>query len=115
MKFTIFTSDSVGERRNCLYPHRMEITDREKLRAAVSFDHVCAEYEGNYRSISSFKESDVCVMDVDNDHSDVPSEWITPENLEAEFGDLNYAIAFSRNNMKTKEGKSPRPRFHVYF
>ena len=115
MKFTIFTSDSVGDRRNCLYPHRVEITDREKLRAAVSFDHVCAEYEGNYRSISNFKESDVCVMDVDNDHSDVPSEWITPENLEAEFGDLNYAIAFSRNNMKTKEGKSPRPRFHVYF
>ena len=115
MRFTIFTSDSVGDRRNCLYPHRVEITDREKLRAAVSFDHVCAEYEGNYRSISNFKESDVCVMDVDNDHSDVPSEWITPENLEAEFGDLNYAIAFSRNNMKTKEGKSPRPRFHVYF
>ena len=115
MKFTIFTSDSVGERRNCLYPHRVEITDKENLRAAVSFDHVCAEYEGNYRSISNFKESDVCVMDVDNDHSDVPSEWITPENLEAEFGDLNYAIAFSRNNMKTKEGKSPRPRFHVYF
>ena len=115
MKFTIFTSDYVGNRKNCLYPNRVCITDKEKLRAAVSFDHVCAEYEGNYRSVSNFKEADVCVMDVDNDHSDDPQQWITAENLESEFGDLDYAIAFSRNHMKTKEGKSPRPRFHVYF
>ena len=115
MQFTVFTSDSVGNRKNCLYPHRQLITDKEKLRAAVSFDHVCAEYEGNYRSVSNFKESDVCVMDVDNDHSDDPQHWITPENLADEFSDLNYAITFSRNHMKTKEGKSPRPRFHVYF
>ena len=115
MQFTIFTSDSVGNRKNCLYPNRVSVTDKEKLRAAVSWDHVCAEYEGNYRSVSNFKESDVCVMDVDNDHSDDPQQWITPENLSDEFSDLNYAIAFSRNHMKTKEGKSPRPRFHVYF
>ena len=115
MQFTIFTSDSVGNRKNCQYPNRQQITDKEKLRAAVSWDHVCAEYEGNYRSVSNFKESDVCVMDVDNDHSDDPQQWITPENLSDEFSDLNYAIAFSRNHMKTKEGKSPRPRFHVYF
>ena len=115
MQFTIFTSDYVGNRKNCLYPNRQLITDKEKLRTAVSWDHVCAEYEGNYRSVSNFKESDVCVMDVDNDHSDDPQQWITPENLSDEFSDLNYAIAFSRNHMKTKEGKSPRPRFHVYF
>ncbi len=115
MNFTIFTADCVGDRKNCLYPHRQLISDKEKFRAAVSFDHVCAEYEGNYRSVSNYKESDVCVMDVDNDHSDNPSDWVTPENLESEFGDLNYAIAFSRNHMKSKEGKSPRPRFHVYF
>ena len=76
MKFTIFTSDYVGNRKNCLYPNRQLITDKEKLRAAVSWDHVCAEYEGNYRSVSNFKESDVCVMDVDNDHSDDPQQGV---------------------------------------
>ncbi|MBQ9664265.1 MAG: primase C-terminal domain-containing protein [Oscillospiraceae bacterium] len=115
MRFTIFSADCVGNRKNCLYPNRQEITDKEKLRAAVSFDHVCAEYEGDYRSVSNYKESNVAVMDVDNDHSDDPQQWITPENLADEFGDLDYAIAFSRNHLKSKEGKSPRPRFHVYF
>ncbi len=115
MRFTIYTADCVGNRMNCLYPHRQIITDKESLRAAVAFDHVCAEYQGNYRSISNYLRSDVIVMDVDNDHSDDPQQWIRPENLESEFGDLDYAVTFSRNNMKTKEGKSPRPRFHVYY
>ena len=35
--------------------------------------------------------------------------------MEELFGDFSYAIAFSRNHMKVKDGKSERPRFHVYF
>ncbi len=35
--------------------------------------------------------------------------------MEDLFGDFSYAIAFSRNHMKVKDGKSERPRFHVYF
>jgi hypothetical protein len=54
-------------------------------------------------------------MDCDNDHSEDPEEWITPEKMEELFGDFSYAIAFSRNHMKVKDGKSERPRFHVYF
>ncbi len=54
-------------------------------------------------------------MDCDNDHSDNPEEWITPDTLKTELAGINYAIVFSRNNMKTKEGKDARPRFHVYF
>ena len=115
MHFTLYTSDCVGNRKNCLYPHRVTVSSKEELRAAVEYDHVCAEYEGNYRSVTNFKCSDVAVMDVDNDHSDDPSEWITPENLEAEYADLSYAVVTSRNHMKAKEGKSARPRFHVYF
>jgi hypothetical protein len=30
------------------------------------------------------------VMDCDNDHSDVPAEWITPEKLDALLPGVNY-------------------------
>ena len=29
--------------------------------------------------------------------------------------DVAYVLAFSRNHMKAKNGKAPRPKFHVYF
>ena len=63
----------------------------------------------------NFIRSNVAVMDYDNDHSEDPEEWITPEKMEELFGDFSYAIAFIRNHMKVKDGKSERPRFHVYF
>ena len=78
-------------------------------------DHVCGEYEKNYRSIKNFLRTNVVVMDIDNDHSENPEDWITPEKLDEMMGDLSYAIAFSRHHMKDKHGVGPRPRMHVYF
>ena len=115
MNFTLFTSDTVGDRKNCFYPRRAWITDEEQLRAAVAFDHVCAEYVENRRSISNYKVSDVISMDVDNEQADAQSDWITPEKIAELFPELNYAISLSRNHMKQKGDKGPRPRFHVYF
>lgn len=87
----------------------------EEMKEAVRFDHVCAEYKGNYRSIGNFTRSDVVVMDIDNDHTEKPKEWITPEMLDEMLPDISYVIAFSRNHMKVKDGKAARPKFHVYF
>ena len=70
---------------------------------------------GITRSSTNFVRSNCVVMDVDNDHSDDPAEWITPESLEEEYADIRFAITFSRHHMKQKEGKGPRPRMHVYF
>ena len=115
MKLIIYQSDVVGKKNNCIYPHRVEVRSTEELAAAVAKDHVCAQYENNYRSVANFLNSNCAVMDCDNDHSDDPAEWITPESLAAEYGDIKYAVTFSRHHMKEKEGKSARPRFHVYF
>lgn len=115
MILTIYQADVVGKQNNCLYPRRLSVTNGDELAAAVAMDHVCAEYENNYRSVSNFIRSDCAVMDCDNDHSEDPAEWITPESLASEFEEIQYAITFSRNHMKVKEGKSARPRFHVYF
>lgn len=115
MKLIIYQADVVGKQNNCLYPHRLEVTNADELAAAVAKDHVCAEYENNYRSVANFIRSNCVVMDCDNDHSEDPAEWITPESLASEYEEIRYAITFSRHHMKVKEGKSARPRFHIYF
>ena len=115
MHFTLYTAGCTGDRKNCLYPKRTEITSADDLIAAAAFDHVAAAYTDNYRSIQNYIGSDVVVMDVDNENTDDPSSWVSPEDLAREFSDLSYAIVPSRNNMKEKAGQSARPRFHVYF
>ena len=115
MQITMFTADCTGQAANCSYPNRRVVTTPEEMREAVRFDHVCAEYKGNYRSIGNFARSDVVVMDIDNDHTEDPAEWITPEKLDRMLPDISYVIAFSRNHMKVKDGKAARPKFHVYF
>ena len=115
MRFTIYTADVTGVQENCTYPHRREIKDAASLAGAVRKDHVCAEYVNCYRGKDNFIVSDCVVMDVDNDHSEDPSEWITPESLAKEYGEIKYAICYSRNNMRQKGQYGPRPRFHIYF
>ncbi|MBQ6025964.1 MAG: primase C-terminal domain-containing protein [Lachnospiraceae bacterium] len=115
MQITMFTANCVGQAGNCSYPNRAVITTAEQLQSAARSDHVCAEYKGNYRSIGNFIRSDVIVMDIDNDHSENPDDWITPEKLDEMFPDFSYALVPSRNHMKEKDGKAARPKFHVYF
>ena len=38
---------------------------------------MAATYAGDKRGTSSFLESDCVVMDIDNDHTNNPDEWIT--------------------------------------
>lgn len=115
MHLVLQTANVVSDAKNCLYPNRVEVTNAKELQEAVKFDHVCAEYTKNYRSISNFIRSNVVVMDCDNDHTENPDEWIQVVQLEDLFGDVSYAVAFSRNHMKEKDGKAARPKFHVYF
>ena len=115
MRFTIYAADVTGAQDNCIYPHRYEIADAASLARAVRRDHVCARYKNNYRGNDNFIVSDCLVMDVDNDHTENPDEWITPEALAEEYPDIRFAICFSRNHMKQKGEYGPRPRFHIYF
>lgn len=115
MKLIIQTANVVSDAKNCLYPNRVEVTSASELRDAVKKDHVCAEYKNNYRNKNNFIKSNVVVMDCDNDHTENPDEWITPEMLGEMMPYYSYAIAFSRNHMREKNGRAARPKFHVYF
>jgi len=85
------------------------------MKAAAAYDHVTAEYKNNYRGNANFIQADNAPLDCDNDHSDDPKEWVTPLEVALEFPDVAFAAVYSRNHMKPKCGKSPRPRFHIYF
>ena len=115
MRFTIYTANVTGAQDNCVYPRQHEITDAASLAQAVRKDHVCAEYKNCYRGKENFIASNCVVMDVDNDHSENPADWILPEALAEEYADIRFAICFSRSHKKQKGQYGPRPRFHIYF
>lgn len=114
MKMTLFTADCRERPANCFYPHKTEISTAEELAAAVRHDHVCARYKKNYRSNENFLESDVIVLDCDNDHSEDPEKWLTAEKLEDVLADVDFAVVPSRHYMLPKGILSARPRFHVF-
>ena len=115
MNFTLFSADITGNAGNCSYPHRIEVTDAETLRQAVCHDYVCAEYMNNYRSGSNFLHADCLPFDCDNDHSEDPSAWVTPADVASNFPNVSFAVHYSRSNMKEKNGRAARPKFHVLF
>lgn len=113
--FTLCTSSIVGSTSNCRYPFVIDVENIEDLKQAATHDFVCAKYKNNYRNESNFLESNCLPLDCDNDHSDNPLEWITPEDIAEAFPGVAFAIHYSRHNQSEKDGKSPRPRFHVLF
>lgn len=112
---TVYASDTRGDAKNCVYPHPIPIDSDDTACAAFALDTTFARYENNYRSNKTFLSSDALPMDCDNDHSDDPADWITPEIIESVFADVPYILHFSRNHQREKNGKSVRPRFHVIF
>lgn len=115
MRLTIFSASCVGNAANTIYPNKAVITNKDDMISVIARDHVCAEFKKAHRSIDDFLSSDVEVMDCDNDHSDNPKDWITPEKYEELFPDVSYIIVPSRNDGKVKGNKSARPRHHIYF
>ena len=81
MQMTIYRADCVGNAANCSYANKVEVKCPKDMETAVAMDHVCATYTNNYRNEQNFLESDVIPMDIDNDHSEDPQDWITEEKM----------------------------------
>ena len=113
--FTIYSADVTGNPGNCSYPHKQVILDENSLKSAICHDYVCAEYKNNYRNGDNFIGSDCLPVDCDNDHSENPADWITPNDVMQAFPGVTFAVHFSRFNNKVKNGKPARPKFHVLF
>ena len=113
--FTLYHADCTGNQWNCNYPHEAVIGDISSLREAVRHDYVCVAYENSYRSNSNFLSTNCLGMDCDNDHSDDPTEWITPDMIRQSFPDVTFALHYSRHHNISKHGNSARPKFHCLF
>ncbi|MAG87384.1 MAG: hypothetical protein CMB97_08480 [Flavobacteriaceae bacterium] len=78
-------------------------------------------FKDNYRGLRNFIQSDVLCLDVDNDEPskdefwDDESNWITIDSFSEMFKDYTFILSTSRNHMKEKGGRCPRPKFHVVF
>ena len=113
--FTMCYADCREIETNCLYPHKIEVTDKASFIQAVRYDYVCAEYRNSYRLNDNFIGSNCLGVDIDNDHSENPDDWIAPSDVAKVLPNVRFAAHFSRHHMKQKGKKSPRPRFHAFF
>lgn len=111
----LYHADERGNARNRLYPHCVEVKSANDLKRVAMYDHVFAAYVDGRRQSDRFICADALGVDVDNEHSDSPKDWVNAEDITRFFSDVTFGIYYSRNHMKVKEGKSPRPRMHIVF
>lgn len=118
---TLYTSDAFQQRTNTLYPHKKEINTPEELKEAVRKDYVCALFadpgtgEILTRARDHFFRADCVALDFDNDHTEEPAGWITPEEIRERLPGVAFAVTPSRNHLREKNGKEPRPKYHAFF
>ena len=87
MKFTIYTSNCIGNTSNNDYPNRVDIQSPESLQKAVKKDHACAVYKNNRRN---------------NDKINNPDAFIIEEKMDELFPDISYCLVPSHHYMKNK-------------
>lgn len=112
---TLYYNTVREKANNTLYPRCKTISSFDDLKEVVSHDHVCAQYKDNRRKKDNFIQIDCTMLDIDNTDSDDESKWITPADIAKAFKNVSFFIVYSRNHMKSKGGRKPRPKFHVYF
>ena len=76
-EFVFYKADCTQNKENCIYPHKVVVTNAEEFNEMAKYDHVCAEYRGNYRGNKNFLWANTLPADSDNDDVTDSSEWIT--------------------------------------
>lgn len=83
--------------------------------SVLQYDNCPAKYRIGYRSGANFERADCIMADTDNSHSDNPADWVTHKDIAARIPNVTFYSYPSRNHMKPKDGKSPRPKEHHIF
>jgi len=115
VRIEIHCSNAYQNAQNCLYPYDNTAETAEEFEKLVRHDHVFFDFKDGYRSIKNFLGASVAALDCDNDHSDNEADWLTLRKLTEIFSEVQFAAYTSRNHMKQKGSKAPRPRFHILF
>lgn len=114
INFKLYRATTAGNNKNNFYPTEINVTSTDIMKSVVRFDHVGAKFKDFIRKNENFIESNVIIMDCDNDHSENPDDWITPKKLHEKIPDVPFIAASSKSNMKPKGNFSARPRHHYY-
>ena len=112
-KITLTPSNYYQDAKKSKYLNPVVVESLEDFKKVILKDYACAVYKNNHRSIDDFLYADAIVFDIDNDHSENPDDWITPDKVSSFFDDVPIYIQYSRNHMKIKNGKPARPKFHI--
>lgn len=110
-----YISDVLQKETNSYYPHEIKVVDVDSLKKAVSKDYVCAKYKNFHRSNANFVIADTLALDCDNTHTEDESKWVDIKAIKEMLPGVSFAVHYSRNNMKEKQGKKARPKFHIFF
>lgn len=118
--FRMYLASCTGNAQNTMYKNPVEISTAEDLAAACRKDHVCTEFVDNRRGSDNFIRCHAIQADCDNDNTEDPAAWITPETVAARLPGIAFYAVKSRNCDKVKHPgepgeKSARPRYHYYF
>lgn len=89
--------------------------DTETFARAVALDNCTAKYKDGYRKGANFLSANCVLADIDNTHSDAPEDWVVLDDVLAALHDVEFYCYPSRNHMKEKKGKRPRPKYHFVF
>lgn len=117
-KFTLYQKEN--SRGNCTpenFTTKYEIArgDVHTLAQAVQYDNCPAQYKDGYKKGENFIKADCILADIDNTHSNEPTEWITPEDVIRALPNVEFYYYPSRNHMKQKGTDAPRPKAHYIF
>lgn len=112
-KISLTPSNYYQDAKKSKYLNPVVIETLEDFKKGILKDYACAVYRNNHRSKEDFLYADAIVFDIDNDHSENPDEWLTPHKVSSFFSNVQILIQYSRNNMKIKNGKPARPKFHI--
>ena len=111
----VYYSDVTHKKSNKFYPHKIEVKTIEDLKKAVSFDYTGCEFKEFTRGNGNFLSTDCLLLDIDNDDSDAPEDWVTIEMVKEYFSNVEMYIHYSTHHLIEKNGKAARPKFHLLF
>lgn len=114
-KITLTPSNYYQDAKKSKYLNPVVVESLENFKKVILKDYACAVYKNNHRSIDDFLYADAIVFDIDNDHSENPDDWMTPNKVSSFFSDVPIYIQYSRNHMRVKNDKPARPKFHIIF
>lgn len=116
----LYMNFTVQKGTNSRYPYSATVTNAEELKQVTQWDHVAAQYHDGHRGTERFISADCIMLDIDNapgkGQPDTPPEqWRDLDAIRADLPGVSFYAVTSRSHMKAKDGRPPRPKYHLYF